>query len=405
MPLFEYRAVDLEGNPVEGTMDEVSAQRVTQILKEQGLQVNSVKKAGLRLAMPRMKSRLTWDDIHLLNEQLLAISKSGLPFAPSLKALGQDISNRRLRPVLEDIHTQLESGSSLEEAIGRHPESFPKMYRSMVRAGERTGNLSGVLSHLCTYSARMVEVKNGIQEAVAYPIIVLIAAGAIVGFIMVKVVPVFTEIFTDFGGRLPAMTQLVADISFYLANHWLSFIMWLAVALIALIVGYKSLRSTDEGAYALDWIKIHVPVLGKLYSSASMARFSHSLGLLLASKVPVPESLELASSAAGNAVLRTAVTDATRLIEGGDKISDALESTGRFGHSFCWMVATAEERGDVEPVLLDLADSFERSMARTQRMVLTFIGPFTIILLGLVIGFIVLSLYLPIFTLGDAISG
>ncbi len=404
MPLFEYRAIGPDGKPVEGSMDETSAQRVTQILRDRGLEVNSVRQVGRRPGLFRLKRRLTWEDINLLNEQLMAITKSGLPLAPSLKALAQDIGNRRLRPVLEDIHARLEAGGSLDDAFSSHPESFPPVYRSMLRAGERTGNLSGVLSHLCTYSERMVEVKNSVQEALAYPILVLVAACVILGFLMIKVIPAFAAVFQDFGAELPGLTQSVIDISSFFTGRGFDSFLWVLGALIVLVFGYKTFRRTETGEYAIDWLKSHVPVMGRLFSAASKAQFSRSLGLLLASNVPLMESLELAAAAAGNAVLREAVRDAARLIEGGDNISYAFESTGHFGHSFCWILGTAEERGEVDRALLDLADSFESSMGRTQRTIMTFVGPLAVIVLGFLIGSIVVALYLPIFTLGDAIN-
>jgi len=407
MPLFEYKAVDLEGRAVEGTMDGLSARRVTEMLQERELQVNSVKEVGRRPGLlQRLRPHLNWEDIDLLNEQLAAITRSGLPIAPSLKALGQDISNRRLKPVLEDIHGQLESGSSLEAAFGRHPApaSFPPIYRSMLRAGERTGNLSGVLSHLCTYSARMLEVKNGIQEAIAYPILVIMATCLVVGFLMAKVIPTFASTFEEFGAVLPALTQFVVDISVFFVRHGVAVLVWTGAGLIVLTLGFKSLHRSEGGGYALDWLKIHMPVFGKLFRAASMARFSQSLGLLLASNVPVLESLDLAAASAGNAVLREAVRDAARRIEGGESMSAAFESSGGFGHSFCWMIATAEERGEVDGALLNLADSFERSIGRTQRFILTFIGPAVIILIGFIVATIVIAMYLPIFMLGDAIN-
>jgi len=404
MPLFEYRAVDPDGKAVEGTMDEPSARRVTEILTERGLQVNSVKEAGKRFGLVRLRSRLTWDDIDLLNRELLAINKSGLPFAPSLKALGQDISNRRLRPVLADIHAQLEAGSSLEEAFSRHPESFSPVYRSMLRAGERTGNLTGVLSHLCAYSARMVEVKNAVQEALAYPVFVVIAACIVLWFLMIKVVPTFAAIFKEFGGQLPGLTQLLVDVSNFLMDQWVTLFVWVGVGLIVVSTAYKFWHRTDTGGFVLDWTKIHVPVFGRLYEASSMARFSRSLGLLLSSNVPVLEALDLASATAGNDVLRRAATDAAQSIAGGERMADAFESTGRFSHSFCWLLATAEERGEVGSALVDLADSFEGSTGRIQRTIVTLMGPLTIIALGILVGFIVLALYLPILILGDAIT-
>jgi len=405
MTLYKYRTVDRDGKVVEGTMEEVSARHAASTLRERGLQVNAIEEVGKGPGFVRMKSRLTWDDLDLFNRELLAITKSGLPLAPSLKALAQDIRSKRLRPVLEDVRVQVESGSSLEEAISRHPGSFPRMYASVIRAGERTGNLSGVLSHLSAYSARMVEMKNSIQEAVAYPILVLVAACVFLGFILVKVVPVFGEMYQDFGATLPAPTQFWVDLSNFFVNHTAASIAIVLGGLIAAYLILKHLLRTESGGNAVDWVKLKIPVFGPLYYTASMARFSRHLALLLASEVPVVESLDLASAAAGNAVLRMAVMDAARLVEGGEAISNALASTGYFGHSFCWMVGSGEERGEVAMSLLNLADTYDRGADRMDKLISMLIGPVVIILLGMTVGFIVISLYLPIFMLGDAISG
>jgi len=405
MPSYTYRAVDRDGKPVEGTMEAESARAVTAMLRERGLQVNVVEEIGKRPGFFRLKSRLTWQDLDLFNHQLMAIVKSGLPLAPSLRALAEEVKSSRLKRVLDDVRSQIEGGSSLEEAIGRHPDSFSPVYRTMIRAGERTGNLSGVLSQLTTYSSRMVEMKNSIQVAVAYPILVLVACAAIVGFILTRVVPIFAGIYADFGGGLPGPTQLVVAISNFLISNTITVPACVIVAVAAAYAILRRLRRIESGRYALDWLKLHVPIFGALYVNASLARFSRSLGLLLASKVPALEGLELASAAAGNAVLRRAVTEGAHLVEGGERISGALASTGFFGHSFCWMLSTAEDRGDVDSALLELADVYERGVTRLDKLILMLVGPVLVIAVGIVIGYLIISLYLPIFMLGDAISG
>jgi type IV pilus assembly protein PilC len=369
------------------------------------LQVSSVEELGKRPGFLRVKSRLAWHDLDLFNQQLLAIVKSGLPLAQSLRAVAAEIKNRRLRRIFDDVRSQIEAGGSLEDAIANHPESFSPVYSTMIRAGERTGNLSGVLSHLCAYSGRMVEIKNGIQEAIAYPILVLVACAAVLGFLLIRVVPVFAGIYKDFGGDLPGPTQLCVAISDFFVTNWPALGIWAAVVLLLARLIPRVLSHSEPGAHGLDWLKLHVPIFGVLYFRVSVARFCRSLGLLLSSKVPVLEALDLASAGAGNAVLRRAVNDAARLVEGGERVSDALASTGYFGHSLCWMLSTAEDRGDVHEALLELADMYERGAMRIDKLILTLAGPAIVVLVGLMIGYLVISLYLPIFMLGDAISG
>jgi type IV pilus assembly protein PilC len=251
----------------------------------------------------------------------------------------------------------------------------------------------------------MVEIKNGIQEAIAYPILVLVACAAVLGFLLIRVVPVFAGIYKDFGGDLPGPTQLCVAISDFFVTNWPALGIWAAVVLLLARLIPRVLSHSEPGAHGLDWLKLHVPIFGVLYFRVSVARFCRSLGLLLSSKVPVLEALDLASAGAGNAVLRRAVNDAARLVEGGERVSDALASTGYFGHSLCWMLSTAEDRGDVHEALLELADMYERGAMRIDKLILTLAGPAIVVLVGLMIGYLVISLYLPIFMLGDAISG
>jgi len=405
MPQYRYRAVDHDGKAVEGRMEEESARRVTSTLKERGLQVSSVEELGKRPGFLRVKSRLAWQDLDLFNQQLLAIVKSGMPLAQSLRAVAAEIKNRRLKRIFDDVRSQIEAGSSLEDAIANHPESFSPVYITMIRAGERTGNLSGVLSHLSAYSGRMVEIKNGIQEAIAYPILVLVACAAVMSFLLLKVVPVFAGIYKDFGGDLPGPTKFWVGISDSLVTSWP--VLCVLAGILLLLARLKSvvLSRTESGTHALHWFNLHVPVFGIVYFRVSVARFCRSLGLLLASKVPVLEALDLASAAAGNQVLRRAVNAAATLVEGGQRLSDALAGTGYFGHSLCWMLSTAEDRGHVHETLLELADMYERGAMRVDKLIVTFVGPAIVILVGLIIGCLVISLYLPIFMLGDAISG
>ncbi|MBN2312223.1 MAG: type II secretion system F family protein [Candidatus Hydrogenedentes bacterium] len=405
MPLFTYRAVDETGQEFDGSMAESSARRVAAILSERGLQVSEVRPFTIRRGLLPTRKRLTWEDLDLLNEQLLAITRSGLPLAPSIAALAKDIRNPRLRPILEDVHTRLDQGATLEQALGRHADRFSPIYLSIVRAGERSGNLSGVLSNLTDYSSKMLEAKSRVQEAIAYPCVVVAVAFAVLVLLLLKVVPAYAEAFESFGMALPWMTQASLNASSVVRANFMP----ISVVVTAMAAGLSLMASSILHNYSLgrrlDWLKLHLWVFGSLCFSSAMARFSRSLGLLLASRVPPVESLHLAAATMGNAVLRDAVAEAAEDVNGGGRLSDALESTGRFQHTFCWLLATAEERGDVDEALLTLAEGYERSVARLGGTVLALLAPATIVFLATVIGSVVLSMYLPLFTLADAIGG
>ena len=405
MPLYQYRAVNADGGAVVGTMEERSAYRVTSLLGERGLQVNDVERVDRRVGLIHLTGRLGWDDLHFLNEQLLAITRSALPLAPALKSLSADLHRPRLRRALAAVHEELDRGKSLEEAMLAHQEYFPSVYASIVRAGERSGNLPGVLAVLTDYSGRMLEVRNRVQVAAAYPLLVLISSTIVMGFLALKVVPQFAEVFREFGAGLPAPTQFWVDLSAFLGAHVLGTVLAGVCFCGGAIIVVIAIGRWRSSGFALDWMKSKLPVVGRVYYAGSVARFSRTLALLLASRVPVLESLDLAAAAAGNAGLRRAIHEAAPLVAQGLRIADALESTRFFGHSFCWLLATGEERGEADVSLASLADSFERQVVGTDRMVTTMLAPLLIVIVGSVIGFMVISLYLPIFTLGDAISG
>ncbi|MBI4559180.1 MAG: type II secretion system F family protein [Candidatus Hydrogenedentes bacterium] len=405
MPLYKYRAVDPDGRPIDGAQEAESAAEVAAGLRQQGVQVSFVEEVGKPRGFLRRKPALTWEDVDLFNEQLLAIVRSGLPMAPALEILSQDIDSRRLRPILEDIRRSLEAGNTLETSLNRHPESFSAIHRTVLRAGERTGNLSGVLAMLTAHSSRMVEVKNAIQEAVAYPVLILIASLLLLGFLMTKVIPVFADIFGEFGAKLPWLTRFWLDVSNVLRNNLPGVVAAILVIVSAIVIGWKLLRRTQGGRHHIDRLKLKIPILGKIHFAASVARFSRSLALLLSSKVPVPESFDLAGSAAGNEVLRSAANNAAKNIEGGTRLADALAETRYFDHSYCWMLAAGDARGDVENTLFDLAISYEQRLAGKEQQMVVLLGPVILILVALVVGSVVIGMYLPIFTLSDVISG
>lgn len=404
MTQFKYRALDDHGEAVEGTMDESSAHRVTQKLQERGLTVNDVEELYKQKGLLRLSKKLTWEDLQLFTEQLVSITKSGLPLAPALGAMAADLRNPRLKPVLETMKYDIEQGISLEEAVAKHHESFPRVYSSLVRAGEASGNLHGVLQLMCGYASRMVGLKQNIQVALAYPLMVLAIAGLVGGFMMIKVVPVFAEIFQDFGGQLPAPTQFWIELGGYLTHGWPSLLMSIAAVVIAWKLANKLVARTESGRCWLDAWRYRVPIVGHLHYLMSLSRFSRTLGLLLASRVPALDSLELAAATSDSPVLARAVGDATLQVAGGERIADALASTGFFGHNFCWLLSTGEERGEAEIALDSLAATYERELVSQDKMIAFMMSPILILIIGVVVAFFVMSMYLPIFSLGDQIQ-
>ncbi len=405
MAQYKYRAVDDQGKAVDGTMEETSAHRVTRVLQERGLTVNSVEELHKTRGFMQVSHRLTWDELALFAEQLTTITRSELPLAPALKAMAADLRSSRLKPVLDRLQRDLERGVSLEDAISTQHENFPRIFPSVIRAGEKTGNLAGVLQLLCNYASRMVGLKHVMQGALVYPVTVLVLGSFVMCFLLVKVVPVFAEIFQEFGGELPVPTRFWIKVGFLIQFHWWLILGGIGIFLIVWRVSLYLLHRYETGTVWLDWLRLHTPVFGVLHYQLALSRFSRSLSMLLASRVPVLESLELAAASSGSPMLQRVVDDANLQVAGGERISDALSSTGFFGHNFCWLLATSEDRGDAESALENLAAIYEREVTLRDRMVGSLVSPILIVMLGFIIASVVISLYLPIFTLGDVVSG
>lgn len=405
MPLFNYRALDAQGNSVEGVTEADSARAVIERLQAEGLNVSSVAPAEPETRSHAHKAKLTWDDLALFNEQLAAITRIGLPIGPGLAAVSGDLGNARLKSVFEGLQQQMELGSSLSDALERQGGSLSPAYCAMVRAGEAGGNLTAVLESLTVYSRRMAELRSSLQQALAYPLVLAIAA---VGFLMlffVRVVPSFAEIFQDFGAALPAPTQFLVSLSAFIKGHAIEVFATLAVVAVAALVRTHRTVAASQSTYFGDWLRSKMLVVGPLFIRASLARFCRTLGMLLEAKSPLLTALPLAATAAGNAILRRAVESATKKVAAGLALSEALRESGWFPNSFCWFLMNAEQRGDTGRTLLHMAETYERQVDDARRWISMMVGPIMVICVALVVGFLVVSLYLPIFSLGDAING
>jgi len=403
MTQFKYRAIDHEGHGVEGTMEESSARRVTIKLQERGLTVNSVEHVHPELTLLRRSGAMTWQELETVTQALSAIIRSGLPLAPALKSMAADLQKPRLRRVLDRMHHELERGNSLEEAVSKEP-AFPHVYQTLIRAGEAAGNLPGVMQMLCQHATRQVETRNALTLGLYYPALILVFSLAIFLILSLRVIPVFAEIFEEFGGELPAPTQFWLDMSAFLVRN----LEYLPIALGVLagcgVVLYFWLQRGHWRRVQWDRLRMSLPIWGHQRYTLAIGRFARTLGMLLYARVPVIDSLELAAAASGSPFLAQAVSVAALRVADGERIADSFASTRFFGHHFCWLLATGEERGHVEDALENAAAHYEREAEIRERTVAVLVTPVSIIILAIIVGSMILSLYLPIFTLGDQIS-
>lgn len=400
MPLYRYRAVDDLGNVRTGTMEEASARRVAAILREQGLTVNSVEEAGLRPDFPRLKSSLRWEDIALLNDHLAAITRSKLPLAPALRAVAEHIRKPYVTRILDDVRQALENGATLTEALDRHAAAFPPVYLAIIRAGEQTGNLPAVLDHFNTYATHMVELKTRARETLVYPIVVLFVSVGVLGLLFLRILPEFEKVYGDFGVQLPALTLFWISVSHFLRAHY-----GIALATVGVLAaGAVLLGRTAGGRYVLDWLKLRAFGLRTLTLTAGLARYTRTLAVLLGGKVPLADSLRLAAASMGNAVMEEAALEVVSAVETGQPLSRSYEAAGYFGRLFCWLVSVGEERGEIDQTIKELADTSEQRYRHYGWVYLNALPPALIVVLAVIVSSVIISIYLPIFTLADAIS-
>jgi len=413
MPVFEYSGTDSEGKTAMGTVEAESAHQASVVLTERGIAISNLvdREQPAAASVAERLDALTAKDVAFLTEQLLTITHSGLPLSPALKELGKDVRRRRVRRVVKDIQKRLDAGASLEEALNAHPEAFSQVYLSLIRAGERSGNLPGVLSQLVAYANRQVEVRSRLEEVIAYPLFLIIAVVTMLTVFSIVVLPNFEGIFATFGKQLPWPTRAAFAIGHFFRGIGKLFLLatpqqllYGGLGLLALWLVVRVGRTTEWGARIADRIKLRLPFFRTIYAASLIERFSRCLGMLLKNQAQAPESIILAAAATGSPSFRGAGMGAALLVSHGERLVSALAGTRRFRRSYLWILGNAEEHGRVPDALLSLAESYEREVTRRTRLLLTMSGPALTVAMGLIIAFVVIAMFLPIFRLGALVG-
>lgn len=387
-------------------MDEASQYRVTQKLQERGLTVNTVEPVtppGPSLFRP--SARLGWDDLNLFAQELEAITRSGLPLSPALKALAAESPNPRLKALMNDLHHRLERGDTFEEAIAGLEGRVPPILTRLIRAGEAGGNLPAILQLLSGYTDRMVRLRHTLRITMAYPVMSMALALCVSFFLIYYVVPPFGAVFRDFGASLPALTHAMLAFSDMLHTALPAMLVGLAVVVGLVVAGIAAARRSESGRQWIDTLRLRLPGSGRVYYLVAVTRFCRTLHVLLVSRTPLIDALELSAAASGSPALERAVANVVLQVADGETIADSLRNSGFFGYDLCWLVGASEQRGQVEEAFDHVADKYEREITMQENMLGALATPISVVVIGIVVGLVAISLYLPVFTLGDSISG
>jgi type IV pilus assembly protein PilC len=407
MATYAYIAKNRTGQEITGFLAGGNLDEVVSHLHGQGLAVLHVaedrtrgdgRSWGERLANISFGTTGT-RDLALFSRQFATVMEAGIPLTRGLRGLAADTDSKVLKRALLDISLRIEKGESLGDAMAAHPEAFNKMYLSMIRAGERAGTLDEIMEQLAVYLEKTDAIKTKVRSALSYPVFVLIFAILATVFLLVKVVPTFAEIYADFGQELPGLTRTIMVISNAIRGNIL-LTLAIVISLVLLLFLWTRTRS---GRYMMDTFLLRAPVFGPIVRKAVMSRFSRTFGILLRSGLPILEALELVRGASGNAVVSRAIGKAKDRIATGQGITDSFRVTGKFPEMVLQLMATGEEAGDMDAMLIKTSDFYDRQVEAAVHGLASLIEPLMIVLVGGLIGVIVVSMFLPIFHLGEAI--
>ncbi len=395
MPSYEWKGRDRNGNPQTGVLIGDSKEAVIAALRRQQIVVTTVKEKGKEIALPRLGGGIKSKDIAIFTRQFSVMIDAGLPLVQCLDILGQQQENKGFQKVILQVRQDVEGGSSLAEAMRKHPQAFDDLYVNMVAAGEAGGILDTILQRLAAYIEKTVKLKAQVKSALVYPVAVIAVAVIVVYVILWKVIPVFASLFEGLGASLPFLTQIVVGISNFIGRFW-----WLIFILVGGgIFALRQYYQTDQGRYQLDRLLLRAPVIGVLLRKIAVARFCRTLGTLLASGVAILESLEITARTSGNKVIEEAIFQVRKEVEEGKSLADPLARTNQFPPMVCQMIGVGEQTGAMDTMLSKVADFYEDEVDTAVAGMMSLLEPIIISFLGVVIGVIVVAMYLPMFQL------
>ncbi len=406
MPTYVFKGQNRLNEIVSGERVADNREALRQVLRREQITLMSVKEKGREIGIPKLagKKKVKSKDLAIFTRQFSVMIDAGLPLVQCLDILSQQQQNKYFQQVLAQVRQDVEEGSTLAAAMNRHPKVFDQLYANMVEAGETGGILDLILQRLSTFIEKLVKLKRDVISALIYPAAVILLAIAAIAVIMIVVIPQFQNIFLGLlgpGEPLPLPTRIVVGFSNFLAG-WGG--LGLLIAIIAIVVGLKIYYKTPKGRRVIDTILLKVPILGPIFLKIGIARFSRTLSTLLSSGVPILQSLDITARTAGNVIIEEAIIAIRGAVEQGKSFVEPLRASEIFPHMVAQMVGIGEQTGALDAMLGKIADFYEQEVDSAIANLLTLIEPALIGFLGVTIGSIVVSMYLPMFSLIGKLS-
>jgi type IV pilus assembly protein PilC len=403
MITFSYQARDATGRIVSGIQDALNEDNAVTSLMSRGLMVLSLQEKAVANKSKKKAWTVKETDLVLFTRQLATMIEAGISLVQGLTALYDQCDPKRqknLRNVVSDVTTRVQGGETFNEAISKHPRVFNRLFVSMVKAGETGGLLAEILERLAGFLEASARLRKKVKSAMTYPVIVVCIAFAITTFLIVRVVPIFGEIFKDFGAKLPAPTQFLIDVSDFVRGEWY----FLVVGIASVIFGVRTFVRSPRGKEIWDKWKLKLPVFGQLVHKIAMSRFARTFAQLIRSGVPILEVIDIVGGSAGNIVIEKGIRGLGEDVEKGDNLSVAMSKKPIFPPMLLRMVAAGESTGKIDNMLEKMADFWDEEIEAMLDALTSLIEPMLIVFLGVIVGGIVIAMFLPIFKLNEIVS-
>jgi len=403
MPQYEFRGTARTGEQVSGTRVAPSREALDALLRREQITPTRIVEKGREIAIPKPKvvGKVKTKELAIFTRQFSVMIDAGLPLVQCLEILASQQENKAFAKILAGVRSSVESGSTLANALRQYPKVFDELYTNMVEAGETGGILDTILQRLSGYIEKSVKLKRAVISALIYPVAVIAIAGGVIFLLLWKVVPIFATLFAGLGVDLPLPTRVVIGLSNAVGTFALPLIVLVGLG----VYGLKWYYGTPNGKMVIDRALLNIPILGSLLRKIAVARFTRTLGTLITSGVPMLEAMEITARTSGNAVIEKAILEVRKAIEAGRTIVDPLRETGVFPNMVVQMIGVGEQTGALDAMLQKVADFYEDEVDAAVGDLLTAMEPLIISFLGVAVGGVVISMYMPLFELVGKLAG
>jgi type IV pilus assembly protein PilC len=396
MPTFQWKGKNRYGDVVGGVRMARSVNDLTQALEREQISVMDISAARKKIEIPFLqKQKVKLKDLSIYSRQLSVLIDAELPLIQSLNILAEQTKNKYFKGVIQDIRGDVEAGSTLNQAKRKFPNVFDDLYCNLVASGEQSGSLDIMLRRLAEYLEKIVRLRAQVRQAMIYPTAVLSFAIIVCIFMLWKVIPVFAGIFLELGAELPFLTSVILKLSVFVQKY----ILFIALGIVAIIFGVRYWRKTPSGRRITDKFMLRMPLFGKLLEKVGLSRVTRTLSTLLSGGVPMLESMKITSTTSGNVIVEDFIMQARSMVAEGTSLKDALKEKGRFPFMMIQMVGVGEATGTLDEMLTKLADFYDEEVEYSVANLLSVLEPVLLIFVGLIVGSLVISMYLPIFDL------